>query len=147
MPSEPRDKGAVATNTDPPDGLGAARALWDQLLARVRAELPEAQVVWKVYAGKSGRQCVIRMKDRNLAYLKPGDGCFLAGFALSDAAVALLADAKLPAEFVEEVRSSPKYQEGRPARVRVDSAATLKTAATLLDIKAADVLGAKRRRR
>lgn len=144
---KPRTDATPTSGVDPPAGLGRARVHWDKFLAHVRANLPEAEIFWKVYPGKSGRQCVVRLKGRNLAYLKPEDGWFLVGLALSDAAVARLADARLPAELVEEIRSSPRYMEGRPARVRVNSAATLEIIATLLDIKAADVVSAKLRRR
>lgn len=124
---------------DPLAALGPARPLWDALLARAAADLPALEVLWKTYAGKTGRQCVIRLKDRNLAYLKPGAGSFLVSVALSDAAVAALGASTLPPSLIAEVRASPKYPEGRPARVVVDSPAALEHAAALLAIKAADV--------
>jgi len=130
---------------DPLAALGKARTHWDAFLARARADVPEAEVAWKTYAGASGTQCVIRMSGRNLAYLKPGEGWFLASFALSDAAIVRLSEARLPAELIQEVEASPKYPEGRPARVRVDSAAACRTAAKLLAIKAADVRAGPRR--
>jgi|GEM_PF-80568 len=127
--------------------LAAAQPHWDQFLQWVGANLPDAEIVWKDYAGKTGRQCVIRMKDRNLAYLKPAAGSFLASVALSDAAVADLDDSKLPEALIHEIRSSPKYPEGRPARVCVDSIPTLKMATALMEIKIADRLRAKSKRR
>lgn len=131
------------SEVDAPADLGAARLHWDALLRRLLADQPNVDILWKDYAGKSGRQCVIRLKDRNLAYLKPGIGFFVVSMAMSDKAVGCLAQSKLPQALVEEIASSRKYPEGRAARVRVDSAATFRIAATLLAIKSADVLGAK----
>ena len=128
---------------DPLAALGPARPLWDAFLARAAADLPAAEIGWKSYAGKTGRQCVIRLKDRNLAYLKPGEGSFLVSVALSDGAVAGLAGSKLPASLIEEIEAAPKYPEGRPARVLVSSSSGVKHAVTLLALKTADVLRAK----
>jgi len=105
--------------------------------------VPDVEIVWKTYTGKTSRQCVVRMKGRNLVYLKPSEGGFLASMALSDAAVATLADAKIPKSLIEEIESSPKYPEGRPARVHVHSTSTLRTAIALLAIKQSDVLRMK----
>lgn len=110
--------------------VGAALRHWEAFLKHVRAAAPDAEVVWKTFAGKTGRQCVIRGKDRNLAYLKPGDGSFLVSVALSDEAVAGLKAQELPEALIAEITASPQYPEGTPARVRVDSAKSLAHAAT-----------------
>jgi len=138
-----RPPSSPPAKAEPPADLGAARSHWDALLRRLRADQPDVEILWKDYAGKSGRQCVIRLKDRNLAYLKPGIGFFVVSMAMSDKAVGCLAQSKLPQALVQEIASSRKHPEGRAARVRVDSAATFRIAATLLAIKSADVLGAK----
>lgn len=127
------------------DQLADARPHWDAFLAAASQLAPNINTQWKTYAGKTGRQCVIRMGEKNLAYLKPAEGAFLVSMALSDDAVESLAPAKLPKALIDEVAAAKKYPEGRPARVTVSSAATLKTARTLLAIKVADV-GAKKRR-
>ncbi len=125
-----------------PAALGCSLEYWERFIALVRAELPGAEIGWKGYPGSSGRQCIVRMKKRNLAYLKPGEGEFTVSFALSEAAVASMADARLPQALIEEVKAARRYPEGRAARVRVSSVATLKTAAALLAVKLADVLRA-----
>lgn len=119
--------------------LGKAERLWHELLTRAAAAAPGAAPVWKSYAGSSGRQCVLRLKDRNLAYLKPGEGSFLFSLALSDAATASLPDAGLPKPLVAEILAAPRAPEGRPARVRVDSPAALERALLLLELKVADL--------
>lgn len=127
------------------DQLADARPHWDALLAAAAQLAPNINTQWKTYAGKTGRQCVIRMGEKNLAYLKPAEEAFLVSMALSDDAVESLATAKLPRAFVDEVAAAKKYPEGRPARVTVSSAATRKTAMALLAIKVADVRSKKGR--
>lgn len=128
---------ARPTHDDALAPLGAARPLWDAYLARVGTVAPSAAVAWKDYT--SGRRCVIRLKGRNLAYLTPGEGSFLASTAISEAADL----AGLPRKLIAEIAAGPVYPEGRAARIRIDSAASLKTALALLAIKTADVLRAK----
>jgi len=133
---DPNPSSAVEASLDQ---LAAARLHWDALLAAASQLAPNINTQWKTYAGKTGRQCVIRMGEKNLAYLKPAEEAFLVSMALSDDAVESLATAKLPKSLMSEVAAARKYPEGRPARVTVSSAATLKTAMTLLEIKFADV--------
>lgn len=123
--------------------LADARPHWDALLAAAADLSPNINTLWKTYAGASGRQCVIRIGEKNLAYLKPAEGSFLVSMALSDDAVAGLAAAKLPKALVDEIAAAKKYPEGRPARVTVLSPANLKTAKALLAIKLADVAAKK----
>lgn len=125
------------------DLLADAGPHWDAFLAAAADLAPNINTRWKTYAGASGRQCVVRMGEKNLAYLKPADGSFLLSMALSDDAVAGLAAAKLPKALLDEITAAKKYPEGRPARVTVSSSATLKTAKALLAIKLADIRAKK----
>lgn len=125
------------------DQLADARPHWDVFLAAAAGLAPNINAHWKTYAGASGRQCVIRLGEKNLAYLKPAEGSFLVSMALSDDAVAGLASAKLPKALLDEITAAKKYPEGRPARVTVSSPASLKTAKALLAIKLADVAAKK----
>lgn len=142
MPAKRAATGSEAS-VDPLAALGAARVHWDVLVARIAAGVPAAEIAWKTYAGKSGRQCVVRAKGRNLLYFKPGVGEFLVSTALSDVGVAGLAGSSLPPRLIEAITAGPKYPEGRAARVVVRSKETLKVALTLLAIKVADVSRAK----
>ncbi|MBX3384471.1 MAG: DUF3788 family protein [Phycisphaeraceae bacterium] len=144
----PRKKTSKASPSidGPGRKIGAALRHWRVFLEHVRAAAPEARAVWKTYAGKTGRQCVIRGKGRNLAYLKPGEGSFLVSVALSDEAVAGLRAQKLPEALIAEITASSMSPEGTPARVRVDSAPSLTHAAALFTIKVADAVSARSRR-
>lgn len=123
--------------------LAEARPHWDALLAAAAELAPNINALWKTYAGATGRQCVLRLGEKNLAYFKPAEGSFLVSMALSDDAVDGLASAKVPKALIDEVAAAKKYPEGRPARVTVSTPATLKTAQTLLAIKVADVTAKK----
>ena len=150
MAKKPNSKPASKPNAAPDlasnpalDELADARPHWDAFIETASAISPDVNVQWKTYAGKTGRQCVIRLGEKNLAYLKPAEGSFLVSTALSDDAVAGLASAKLPKALVDEIAAAKKYPEGRPARVTVSTPATLKTAKSLLAIKVVDVTAKK----
>lgn len=146
-PRKKEIRGASTAGEGPGREVGTALQQWEAFLEQARAAVPEAEIVWKTYAGKTGRQCVIRSKARNLAYLKPADEAFLVSMALSDDAIAGLEASKLPKALVAEIKATPKYPEGTPARVRVDSAKSLEHALVLLSIKVADTAKAKMRHR
>lgn len=115
--------------------LGPAKRSWDGLVASLRDGAPQCAADWKHYAGKTGWVFVARRQRRNVLYLKPLERRFLASLALSDAEVRAAEQADLPPELVESIRTSPKYPEGRPARVEVSTAADAKIVRALLAIK------------
>ncbi len=146
VPQPKKGRSASSAGKGPGRRVGAAPQHWETFLEHARVVAPEAEVVWKTYAGKTGTQCVFRTKDRNLAYLKPAEGSFLVSVALSDASIAGLEASELPKALIAEIKVSPKYPEGTPARVRVDSAKSLEHALVLLSIKVADTAKGKPRR-
>jgi hypothetical protein len=131
---------SAPTDTDLAKLLGPAKRHWDALLASVREVAPKARVEWKFYksAGPGGGwRCVVSNSKRNLVYLRPDEGGFLASFALSDEAIDAAEKAGLSKPLIQAIREGPKLPEGRAARIEVNSAATLKAAAALLAVKAA----------
>ena len=136
------DKSHSPTETELAETLGRAKTHWDKLVAALRELNPAAATEWKFYSGKSGWTFIARDKRRNLLYLRPLAKRFLASLAFGDQALAAAEDAaqrsELPPEFVQSIRESPKYPEGRAVRVEVSSAADAKLVSALLAIKIAN---------
>jgi len=132
------DKSHRPTDADLGKVLGPAKRHWDSFAAHVEKVNAGGTAEWKHYAGKSGWTFVLRDKRRNLAYVKPLAKRFLVSFAFNDAAVAAAERAGLPARIVRPIRESPKYPEGRAARVEVGSAREVVFAQKLLAIKLAN---------
>jgi hypothetical protein len=115
--------------------LGKSKRYWDRFIKYVKAAHPKAVAEWKEYS--TGARLVVRDRRRNLAYLKPDEKHFLVSLALGEKAIEALEESGLPARFVKSVIESPRYPEGRAARIAVDSEASLGIARKLLAIKAA----------
>ena len=68
--------------------LGNADALWKGLVADLKRDLKLDSEEWNSYSIKAGWSLRLQWKKRNIVYLSPSTGCFLASFALGDKAVA-----------------------------------------------------------
>ena len=113
--------------------LGSARRHWDSFIKAVERDNPDAIIEWKRYS--TGERLIVRDKRRNLAYLKPEEKRFMVSFAFGDAAVQAAEKARLPAPLIRSIQEAPRYHEGRPVRITVDSATSLSIAKKLLAIK------------
>ena len=58
--------------------LGAAEVLWKGLVADLKRELKLDAEEWNTYSVKAGWALRLKLKKRNIVYLSPSDGCFLA---------------------------------------------------------------------
>lgn len=116
--------------------LGRAHAHWQTLLARAAALEPKAVGEWWRYK-TSGWTFILRDRKRNLLYLRPQKNAFLASTALAEAAYAAALETDLPNDLLAELRTAPKYPEGRPARVTVRKKSDVQTVLTLLALKTA----------
>ena len=74
------------------------------------------------------------MKKRNIVYLGPGTGCFLASFALGDKAVAA-ARKTLPAGVLKIMDGAKRYAEGTAVRIEVRAAKDAQVVKMLAKIK------------
>ena len=62
--------------------------LWHSLVAELKTELKLDRQEWNSYSAKAGWSLRLQSKKRNIVYLSPRTGSFLASFALGDKAVA-----------------------------------------------------------
>lgn len=131
----PKAKTPKPTDATLAQQLGRAKSAWDKLIAQVQQSPNVATADWKHYS--TGWIFVVRDKRRNLAYLRPDQKRFTASFAFNDTAVRAAELADLPADLVESIRSSPKYPEGRAARIEVSTQKHAAIAMALFDIKCA----------
>jgi len=117
--------------------LGRAKRLWDDFAAHAQTAVPAAVPEWKFYTKKSGWTFLLRGTRRNVLYMRPvGRATFAVSFAFGEKAVSAAEQSHLPKQVVDAIRNSPKYPEGRLARVTVTTAADVKIAKQLLAIKA-----------
>lgn len=129
----------VGSATQPSDAelsaaLGAKRALWDELLEKLRALGIDARE-WNSYSRKSGWALKVIRKQRVIVYLSPMRDGFRASFALGDRAVKEALAAKLPAKVLKVIREARRYAEGTPVRLEVKSDADLAAILKIATIK------------
>lgn len=130
-------KSAQPTETELAAELGPAKAVWDRLLAELAQECGLVEREWNSYSPKAGWSLRLKRGGRNIVYLTPGHGCFMASFALGDKAVAVAHESKLPKAVLQIIGSARRYAEGTAVRMEVggprDIAAVKKLAAIKLE--------------
>jgi Protein of unknown function (DUF3788) len=128
-PGQPTEVELAAT-------LGPAKSTWDKLLAQLAQKCDLATQEWNSYSRKAGWSLRLKHGDRNIVYLSPGSGCFLASFALGDKAVRAARESKLPRGVLDLIASAKRYAEGTAVRLEVhapkDIVAVIKLAAIKL---------------
>ena len=117
--------------------LGPARKLWDELLADLAGDFGLATSDWHSYSKKAGWALRVKRGERNIVYLSPFAGGFLASFALGDKALAAARESKLPKRAVEILESARRYAEGTAVRIDVKKAADLAVVRKLVTAKLA----------
>src|SRR5579872_1484159 len=88
------------TDAELTDELGAARALWDKLLADL-AKLHIDGEEWNSYSRKAGWALKVKHEMRTILYLSPARGCFMASFALGEKALQAARRSRLPKAVIE----------------------------------------------
>ena len=117
--------------------LGPARAVWDQLIARLATECNIVVREWHSYSPKAGWALRLKVKKRNILYLSPRRGSFQVAFVLGARAVEAAARSRLPRKVVRLVEEGKRYPEGTavylPVAAATDMAAIVKLAAIKLE--------------
>jgi len=115
--------------------LGAAKAHWDQLLARLAAEWNLVAAEWHSYSPKAGWALRLKMKKRNIVYLAPCRGGFRVTFILGDRAVDAARRSTLPHRVVRLVEEGKRYPEGTAVRFEVTGSRDIPAIVQLASIK------------
>jgi hypothetical protein len=118
--------------------LGKQYQLWKDIAQYVVEKYPKAFEEWKYFSVKNyGWSFRLKDKKRNIIYLGPRDGFFMAAFVFSDKAVDAVQDSSLAQSIKDELRNAKKYPEGRGIRLEVRNKADIANIKILVDIKLA----------
>lgn len=124
------------THSEVAEVLGAKVKLWDELIKWMREKEGVPDQEWKgVGAKKYGWSLRLKKKGRNIVYLSPGKGCFMASFVLSDKAVDEAKRAHLSKSVQDALGAAPRYPEGNGLRLRVTRASDLVAVRKIAGIK------------
>jgi len=114
--------------------LGAARALWDELLAELALPIQE----WNSYSPKAGWSMKLKLKKRTILYLAPCHGSFRVAFILGAKAVEAARQAKLSKALLKIIDQAPRYPEGTGVRLEIKARKDLAAVKKLAGIKLAN---------
>lgn len=116
--------------------LGKSYALWRQLIAELKQEeLKLDGEEWNSSGLKYGWALRLQLKKRNIVYLGPCAGSFMASFVLGDKAVAVARRSELSAQVLKMIAEAKRYGEGTPVRIEVSRPEDLETVRILARIK------------
>ena len=115
--------------------LGPAKAVWDQLLAELAEDCNLTAKEWNSYSRKAGWALRLKRGERNIVYLSPGDGCFMASFVLGDKAIGAARAGKLPQSVIDAMDHAKRYAEGTAIRLDVRTPRQIAPVKKLVAIK------------
>jgi hypothetical protein len=137
LPNAFIDKPKKPTAAELTAALGPAKALWDQLLAGLADELNLTIQEWNSYSRKAGWSLRLKLKERNILYLTPRQGCFFVSFALGDKAVQAARQSVLPPSVIKIINDAKRYAEGTGVRMEMKKPKDIEIAKQLAAIKLA----------
>ncbi|HVP13941.1 MAG TPA: DUF3788 family protein [Terriglobales bacterium] len=130
------DRKRKPTEQDLRGVLGTADPLWRDLKRRLQDDHGPLEEEWSFAGETYGWSLRMKEKKRNLVYLTPGRGCFLAGLALGAKAVeAARRAAALPRSVLDLIEAARPYAEGRGVRLEVRTRKDLSTVLDLVAVK------------
>jgi len=137
LPNAFIDKPKKPTAAELTAALGPSKALWDQLLAGLADDHNLTVQEWNSYSRKAGWSLRLKLKDRNILYLTPCQGCFFVSFALGDKAVQAARQSGLPQSVIKIIDEARRYAEGTGIRIEMKKPRDIKIAKQLAAIKLA----------
>ncbi|HEV2467928.1 MAG TPA: DUF3788 family protein [Candidatus Sulfotelmatobacter sp.] len=114
--------------------LGPSLPLWHELIEDLQRDLKIDTAEWHSAYVKYGWSLRLQLKKRNIVYLGPRTGWFLAAFALGDKAIAAARNANLTASVLKTIAEAKRYPEGTAVRIEVrtpEDAAAVKVLAKI----------------
>ena len=114
--------------------LGAARALWDELLTELALPIQE----WNSYSPKAGWSLKLKLKKRTILYLAPCHGSFRVAFILGAKAVEAARQSKLSKALLKIIDEAPRYPEGTGVRLEIAAHKDLAAVKKLAEVKLAN---------
>jgi hypothetical protein len=99
--------------------LGAAKPLWDLIVADMARDLGLTGSEWKSYGAKHGWSVKLQRGKRTIVHLAPCAGSFHVLYILGDRAVAAARAARLGVTATKPLDAAPRYPEGTGIRLEV----------------------------
>lgn len=115
--------------------LGESHPLWKQLVAELKRELKLDGEDWHSSGVKYGWALRLQLKKRNIVYLGPRFGSFVATFVIGDKAVAAAKKSDLPTYLLKIIAEAKRYPEGTALRIDVSKPEDLEAVKILAKIK------------
>lgn len=115
--------------------LGDCCELWQQLVADLQSEAGINTAEWNTSSVKLGWSLRLQAKKRNIVYLGPREGWFLASFILGDKAIAAAKKSDLGSSVSRIIAESKRYPEGTAVRIEVHSESDLEVVKKVAKIK------------
>ena len=115
--------------------LGQTDCLWRTLVSELKRDLKLDGEEWNSYSIKAGWSLRLQLKQRNIVYLGPRAGCFLAAFVFGDKAVAAARQSNLPKRVLTIIDEAKRYAEGTAVRIEVHEAKDAEAVKMLAKIK------------
>ncbi len=115
--------------------LGESHFLWQDLVADLKHELKLDGDEWNCYSVKAGWSLRLQKEKRNIVYLGPRTGWFLASFILGEKAVTAARKIELPARIMKIIDEAKRYPEGTAVRIAVRDAKDASVVKMLAKIK------------
>ena len=129
------DKAQQPTEADLARVLKGSFVFWNELKERIASRFTPLTFEWGFTSKSTGWGLRLKHKERIILYMTPGEGHFLASFALGEKAVQAAHKAKLPISLLQIIDSARKYAEGRGVRLKVTSARDVRNIEKLAVIK------------
>lgn len=114
--------------------LGTSLSLWNELVDDLQRDLKIDTAEWHSASVKYGWSLRLQLKKRNIVYLGPRNGWFMAALALGDKAIAAARSTNLPARVLKTIAEAKRYPEGTGVRIEVktpEDAAAVKSLAKI----------------
>ena len=115
--------------------LGLSYSLWKKIISDLKNELRLDDQEWNSSGPKYGWALRLQLKKRNIVYLGPRAGSFMAAFVLGDKAVSVARKSELPAFVLDMIAQAKRYAEGTPVRIEVSKPEDLVPVKILAQIK------------
>jgi len=122
------------TDSELTEALGPGRTLWDALIDAAK-ELDVVDQEWNSFSPKYGWSLRLKKKKRNILYLSPSHGSFLASLILGDRAMEAARRSRLSKSIMKTLSEATKYPEGTAIRVNVKQKKDIETILKLLPFK------------